>query len=785
MFLHGILGTGANLHALAKRFTDARPDTAVVLPDLRMHGRSQGFAPPHGIAACADDLAILAGELGAPITTLLGHSFGGKVALALGPQLPALEHLVVVDSTPSERPDARGSEGTLEVIDLLDRLPATFPTREAFTEHVLTAGQSKAIAAWLAMNLERTADGAGVRFRLDMKAVHELLDDYLATDAWGGFADERVRRDLVVGGKSRVVSDADRERARAMGVRVTVLPGASHWVHVDDPEGLARVILGLFFAENSRILVNRDYVPRRSMRRSLFLPVVLVACGGTPSDPGPAPVATASAPIGTAAASASASAPPAASSAPVATPEKPRELGPPDDGTPRVYAKSRFVWVHYEPSAASGWMGFLWVGGYAKLASTTPVPGNGDCPAWYAVEPRGFVCVDGSGATLDRHDPGYVSLLPFAPDLSSAYPHRYGESKDAQRYFSLPTEAEQRAREWDYPEQMQRIAAAKNGDVAPLLQGVDLSDNGEEEPLFAPFSPTLREQRKRIVIGSTITWTREVRHDNRSFLLTADYAWVPKDRVAPYPTVTFHGVELKDEWQLPIAFVRQKPRPSYARDASGAFRKEDGEIPRLAMFAIEEPGVTVDGVSYVHVRNTDRWLDVRDVTIARATATPWGAPPNEEDRTGRAPAGRATWLDVSVLGGTLVAYEGTKPVYATMIAPGRGGVPEGNKDPVSTASTPTGTWPVSGKFATAMMVTDETLIHSDVPWTQNFHGPHALHGAYWHDGWGEKKSGGCVNLAPIDGRWLFYWTEPALPEGWHGMRSDSAFGRATTVVVHK
>ena len=62
-------------------------------------------------------------------------------------------------------------------------------------------------------------------------------------------------------------------------------------------------------------------------------------------------------------------------------------------------------------------------------------------------------------------------------------------------------------------------------------------------------------------------------------------------------------------------------------------------------------------------------------------------------------------------------------------------------------------------------------------------GAHALHGAYWHDQWGELKSGGCVNLSPLDAQRVFEWTEPALPPGWHGARSIKELGRATRVVV--
>ena len=81
--------------------------------------------------------------------------------------------------------------------------------------------------------------------------------------------------------------------------------------------------------------------------------------------------------------------------------------------------------------------------------------------------------------------------------------------------------------------------------------------------------------------------------------------------------------------------------------------------------------------------------------------------------------------------------------------------------------------------------TNDLLVHTEVQYVQNFHGPHALHGAYWHDAWGETKSGGCVNLAPLDAQRLFAWTEPSLPEGWYGQRSVAELGPATVVVVRR
>ena len=42
----------------------------------------------------------------------------------------------------------------------------------------------------------------------------------------------------------------------------------------------------------------------------------------------------------------------------------------------------------------------------------------------------------------------------------------------------------------------------------------------------------------------------------------------------------------------------------------------------------------------------------------------------------------------------------------------------------------------------------------------------ALHTAYWHDKFGTPRSHGCLNLAPWDARWLYFWSDPWVPPGW-------------------
>ena len=67
-------------------------------------------------------------------------------------------------------------------------------------------------------------------------------------------------------------------------------------------------------------------------------------------------------------------------------------------------------------------------------------------------------------------------------------------------------------------------------------------------------------------------------------------------------------------------------------------------------------------------------------------------------------------------------------------------------------------------------------------WTQYFKQPYALHGAYWHERFGEKMSAGCPNLSPLDAEWLFGFTEPALPDGWQGVAPGPG-GDGTLIIL--
>ncbi len=236
------------------------PGWGVVLVDLRLHGDSQGIPGPHDVASASADVALLSRaievEHGGRIAALLGHSFGGKVAIGVADQLRAeqrsLARLWVVDAPPGPRTQPR-DRTTEQVFARLAELPDSFAERREFVDAITagTAGIPHSVAQWLATNLVQVSTEPGTRWRfaLDLPALRAMLDDFMVVDAWPALervADAGTDVQLVLGGNSQAVFGEQRERAerlRGAGrIGVVEIPGAGHWVHVDQPAALLDVL---------------------------------------------------------------------------------------------------------------------------------------------------------------------------------------------------------------------------------------------------------------------------------------------------------------------------------------------------------------------------------------------------------------------------------------------------------------------------------------------------------------------------------------------------------------
>jgi pimeloyl-ACP methyl ester carboxylesterase len=246
-FLHGILGSGANLRAVAKRFVEACPTYSATLVDLRGHGRSPKATTGGSITEAAEDLVELASSTSRPpLAAIVGHSFGGKVALEAMRLHGGLAHVMPIDSNPGARPPLTGGDSAPAVLETIDSLPPTFATKRDFVDAV-QAKHGRTIAQWLGMSTEETA--GEVRFALDLAEIRRLLADYFARDLWSVVEDPPGDGSVhvVIGARSSAFSAAERQRCAeiaARNPRVTVdLLDADHWVHVDAPGALQRVLV--------------------------------------------------------------------------------------------------------------------------------------------------------------------------------------------------------------------------------------------------------------------------------------------------------------------------------------------------------------------------------------------------------------------------------------------------------------------------------------------------------------------------------------------------------------
>lgn len=233
---HGFFGAGSNWRSIARKLTERRPEWGVVLFDLRQHGRSEPGAPPHTIAACAEDVRALLAELGT-ITALAGHSFGGKVVIAARP-LVQVEQIWVLDASPTANPQLRGdSDNTVErVLALMERSPRSWGHREDFVQAVIADGHDVGLARWLAMNLVPDPAG-GVVLRLNLPALREMLASFYATDLWDTLEAPGCDVEMVIATRASRVSAADRGRLAAAPPHVHVHEvEAGHWLHMEAPE---------------------------------------------------------------------------------------------------------------------------------------------------------------------------------------------------------------------------------------------------------------------------------------------------------------------------------------------------------------------------------------------------------------------------------------------------------------------------------------------------------------------------------------------------------------------
>jgi hypothetical protein len=539
------------------------------------------------------------------------------------------------------------------------------------------------------------------------------------------------------------------------------------------------------------------------MRRSaLLLFTLALASSGCRSGEKTAPGLSASAPAsapepdlsGSASDSAAADAPPPPSGpALVDLRGEAHAPAPIPEGAPRVASISMLTEVRSKPDPNATKVGYLRAG--AIVEAEPGEHGKAGCPGgWRKIKPYGFVCI-GPEATTDVDHP-IVRALTRRPDTTQKLPYMYGiATRGGPVYARIPTAEQIKEHE---PNLKKHIAKwikdkesgatygldvwlkwrADKDSVPPALEAWEKKISDSDIPWFLKDGKVVPNLSGKVKTKDAVKIDEFSHHNGVAFVesflwegrrynVSTDLRVLPADRFRPIRGSEFHGWVIGQDIDFPFALVRKKGAKKYRFDGKKMVSAGEAEwrsAVKLTGKQKMEGGhlyyETADGL-YVDDRSAGR--------VDPAKKMPgWGKKGEK-------------WIDVNLTKQVLVAYEGEKPVYATLVSSGEAGL----GDPEKTKSTKRGIFRIHTKYISITMDSDvvgEEFELRDVPYVQYFENGYALHGSYWHDMFGTPKSHGCVNLAPEDARRLFFWTEPQIPPGWQGVARALT---GTVVFVHQ
>ncbi|XP_020701387.1 protein ABHD11 isoform X2 [Dendrobium catenatum] len=265
VFIHGILGGRKNWGSFARRLSQEFPMWQFLLVDLRCHGDSASLKKldPHSVASAARDVLQLVRQLRITPRVLVGHSFGGKVALSMVEQaakpLARPVRVWVLDATPGKvRPGGDGEDHPGELIAFLQRLPRKVSSKQEVVSAIVQEGFSKDVAQWVVTNLRpiENSNSRPVAFSwvFDLNGIADMYKSYETTNIWGIVENvprgvhmnflkaERSLHRWALEDLQRIHAAEELASEEGAGVQMHVLEDAGHWVHADNPDGLFKIL---------------------------------------------------------------------------------------------------------------------------------------------------------------------------------------------------------------------------------------------------------------------------------------------------------------------------------------------------------------------------------------------------------------------------------------------------------------------------------------------------------------------------------------------------------------
>lgn len=239
VLLHGLFGQGKNWLTAAKTLSS---EFRVVMVDLPNHGRS-GWTEDFSYAEMSDAVAELIRTGGSEPVSLLGHSMGGKVAMAVALRNPDLVSKLVVEDVSPVRAEGKDNFGqyvrgmrALDLDTLTSRAAADAALRDAVPDPV--------VRGFLLQNLRRES-GAQPAWRWQMNL--RLLGDRLAdVGDWPDLGTQPYPGPVLwlAGAKSDYIRPEFAPAMRRLFPRaqLVTVKNSGHWVHSEEPEVFAQTV---------------------------------------------------------------------------------------------------------------------------------------------------------------------------------------------------------------------------------------------------------------------------------------------------------------------------------------------------------------------------------------------------------------------------------------------------------------------------------------------------------------------------------------------------------------
>jgi L,D-transpeptidase catalytic domain len=425
---------------------------------------------------------------------------------------------------------------------------------------------------------------------------------------------------------------------------------------------------------------------------------------------------------------------------PVAPPEFP-------EGT-RSLELRRTVGVRLEPGDDAKRIGTVAIDTRVTWVQTQKARGC-DKP-WIEIRPRGWICGD---YVEPSKKAAYGQEVPHL-DRGELVPGIYGKvTAPLSVTYMLEKPEKKKKKSGRNNKKDARAEAKKDARKSDdRKRPVTSPEDVDEDAGAAPAQPRMIED-KPLVGSVNVRQYEEISVGGKDYwkIDKKDNEYVLKQAITQHRPSQFGGARLGDDtgWAVPLAFVWPRYGAQLAWTTNTAVG--GGEVRQLVArtpLPILDTAADKAGKPTAYRVTAAEWIAAGDVRVF-ASAPP---PPLLEPRE--------RWIDVDIDNQILVAFEGDLPVYATLVSSGG-----------TTTPTETGVYRMWLKESEADMKGlngEDPYSVATVPWTQ-FFSPEkglALHTAYWHDQFGTRRSHGCVNLAPRDARWLYFWSDPQVPAGW-------------------